>query len=102
MDAATVAKLERLAAAGIELVPVPGLTRYFVFARDGFASLVERSGAGFGRIGAAGRVTERGFAALVWRDGAAYFVAKQYEELAGEGDVERLRRFSADLEAALG
>jgi hypothetical protein len=102
MEAATMAKLERLAAARIELIPIPGLERYFVFARDGFASLVERRGAGFGRVGAAGRVTERGFAALVWRDDEAFFVAKQFEERAGAEDVERLRRFSEDLEAALG
>jgi hypothetical protein len=101
MDASVLAKLERLAEAGIELVPVPGLARYFVFARDGFASLVERSGEGFGRVGAAGRVTEQGFAALIWRDGEAFFVAKQNEERATAEQVETLRRFGADLERAM-
>jgi hypothetical protein len=78
------------------------LTRYFVLARDGFASLVERRGDGFGKIGAAGRVDARGFAALLWRGGAAYFVAKHGEEAASAEDVAQLRQFSVDLEAALG
>jgi hypothetical protein len=101
MDTALLAKLERLAQARIELVPVPGLERYFVLARDGFASLVERTPAGFGRAGAAGRVDEGGFAALVWRAGVGYFISKQREERATEEEVERLRQFSADLEVAL-
>ena len=95
------AALVRLAEAGIEIVPVPGLTRHFVLARAGFASLVERRGDGFGGIGAAGRVNARGFSALVWRDGAPLFVSKQGEEAATLEDVETLRKFSADLAKAL-
>jgi hypothetical protein len=101
MNASVLEALQRLSKARIEIVPVPGLTRYFVLARDGFASLVERSGEGFGKVGAAGRVDERGFAALLWRSGEPYFVAKHGEEAATKEDVERLRKFSVDLKAAL-
>ena len=53
-------QLERLAALGIELIPMPGLERHFVFSRDGFASLVERRESGFGRLGTSGLITEHG------------------------------------------
>jgi hypothetical protein len=99
-------KLERLAEAGIEIVPMPELERYFVLARDGFAALVERTGDerngdDFGAIGSAGRVTAAGFAALVWRGGQAYFVTRQHQERATPDEVARLRRFSTELAAAL-
>jgi hypothetical protein len=107
LNPALVRTLERLAAARIEMVSVPGLMRHFVFARDGYAALVERAtgvadrSAGFGQIGAAGRVTGRGFEALMWRDGQAWFVAKQYEQEATDEQVAMLRRFHDDLRAAL-
>jgi hypothetical protein len=101
VDPTLLRKLERLAAARIEIVPFPSLPRYFVFARDGFASLVERSGDQLGQIGAAGRVTECGFEALVWRNGQPWFVGKQKEEAASEEQVILLRRFESDLAEAL-
>jgi hypothetical protein len=101
MSPVLLAALERLAAARIEIIPTPGLTRHVVLARDGFASLVERTATGFGGIGAAGRVDSRGFAALVWRDGGPVFVSKQGEQTATPEEVETLRKFSADLAAAL-
>jgi hypothetical protein len=101
MSPVLIAALERLVEAHIEIVPMPGLARHVVFARDGFASLVERTADGFGGIGAAGRVDSRGFAALVWREGAPLFVSKQGEQAATLEEVETLRRFSADLAAAL-
>jgi len=93
--------LERLASRNIELVPLPGLERYFVLARDGFASLVERTPRGFGRAGAAGLVTAQGFAALVWREDIPWFVGKSFEFPAGQEQVASIRRFTADLEQAL-
>ena len=101
MDPALLARLEKLTAAGIELVPLPGLNRHYVLARDGFAALVERNAGGFGRVGAAGQVNERGFAALVWRGEAAWFVGKNFETPAAPEDVERLRLFASDLKKAL-
>ncbi len=95
------AKLERLAAFEIELVPVPGMGRHVVFARNGYASLVERRTDGFGQIGAAGLVTGGGFAALVWREERPWFVGRGFEQAASEEQVASLRRFAADLHVAL-
>ena len=101
MDPALVDRLEKLTAAGIEFVAIPGLTRYYVLARDGFAALVERTGSGFGGIGAAGQVSDRGFAALIWRGQTPVFAGKNFEIPATPEDVERLRLFASDLENAL-
>jgi len=95
------AKLERLAALGIEIIPMPGLDRHVVFARGRYASLVERTQSGLGRVGAAGVVTEHGLAMLVWREGKPWLVAKHHEEAAGEEEVAALRQFSSDLDRAL-
>jgi len=94
-------RLERLAALGIELVPIPGLERHYVFARGSCATLVERTEAGFGRIGTAGIVTDYGIEMLVWRNDKPYFVAKRHERAATEEEVAALRQFSFDLEGAL-
>jgi hypothetical protein len=94
--------LERLAAAQIELAPVADAGRHFIFTRDGFAALVERTPeGGFGSIGSSGKLTGQGFAALVWRGESGYFVARGTEIPATAEDVAALRRFAADLEAAL-
>jgi hypothetical protein len=92
---------ERLAASGIDLLPLTGVETHFVFHRDGFVALVERTAEGFGAIGSAGRLTDNGFAALVWRAGKPFFVAKDYEQPASPGEVTGLRSFAADLEHAL-
>lgn len=93
--------LERLAAAQIQILPVDQLAHHLVLERDGFASLVERTEEGFGAIGAAGLLTESGFAALVWRGEDAFFVAKGFERPAAPEQVDALRRFARDLEHAL-
>jgi hypothetical protein len=95
------AKLEALAAADIELVPMAQVPHHFVFAREGFAALVEKRGQGFGQVGSAGMVTDGGFQALVWRDEAAFFVARGVENPATPEQIESLRAFDKDLRAAL-
>jgi hypothetical protein len=94
-------KLERLSAAGIQLLPTVEITTHYVFEREGFVALVERTADGFGGVGSAGILTGNGFAALVRRGGKAYFVAKNFEQEAGPEQVEALRSFSADLRDAL-
>jgi hypothetical protein len=94
-------RLERLAAAGIQLLPAIEITTHYVFERDGFVALVERTGEGVGAIGSAGILTGSGFAALVRRGERSYFMAKNFEREASPEQVEGLRSFSADLRAAL-
>ncbi len=94
-------KLERLAAAAIQLLPATEITSHYVFERGGFIALVERTETGFGAVGGAGFLTGRGMAVLVWRAGMPYFVGRGYEQLASAEQVEKLRAFSADLNAAL-
>ena len=93
-------KLERLAAAGIRLLPAYEITSYYVLERDGIVALVGRAGDSFGEIGSPGLLTESGFAALVWRDENAFFVSKNFEQPASQEQVELVRRFASDLEAA--
>ena len=94
-------KFEKLAAASIHLLPTAGIPTHYVFARDGFVALVDRTGIGAGGIGAPGLLTERGIAMLVWKDGQAFFVTKETERAAAPEQVDSLRRFAADLTAAL-
>ena len=96
-----VEKLERLAAANINLLPTAAITTHFVFERDGFVALVERKGDQFGRIGSAGLATEKGFAALIWRGEQAVFVGRGVDRPATTEEVERLRHFQKDLEESL-
>ena len=93
-------QLEKLAAAGIELVPAE-VTSHFIFTRDGFVAFVERRAEGFGNIGAPGLMTERGFAALIWRGDRGFFVARGFEQAASPEQVQQIRSFAADLAAAL-
>ena len=94
-------RLARLTEAGIQLLPLDS-GQYFVFERDGFIALVERAAdGGFGQVGPAGLLTERGFAALVWKGEKAFFIAKGFEEEAGSERVLLLRQFSDDLARAL-
>jgi hypothetical protein len=94
-------KFQKLVDANIELLPIPEITTHFVFHREGFAALVERVRDGFGGIGAAGLLTERGLAALQWRGADAFFVLKDFEQHATFDQVEQLRGFQRDLEGAL-
>ena len=93
--------LERLAAARIQLLPAAEIPNHYVFERDGFVALVERTPEGFGGIGSAGILTGSGFAALVLRGERSYFVAKNFEQEASPEQVAALRRFSSDLNDAL-
>jgi hypothetical protein len=93
--------LERLAAAGIQLLPAAEITTHYIFERDGFVALIERTPEGFGGIGSAGILTGTGFAALIQRGERSCFVAKGFEQEAQPSQVEALRRFSADLKTAL-
>jgi hypothetical protein len=92
---------ERLAAAGIDLLPAE-ISTHFLFVRGGFVSLVERREKGFGNVGAPGLMIEQGFAALVWRGGEAFFVGKGYERRAEAEEVAALRTFDQDLRSCLG
>ncbi len=95
-------KLEKLAAAGIELIPAAQISTHFIFQRDGFVALVERRGDGFGGVGSSGLLTENGgLAPLVWRGGAAFFVGKGFEQPATAEQVTQLRAFAADLADAI-
>lgn len=101
MDAALLATLERVIAAGIELVPDLKITTHYVFARDGFASLVEKRDGGFGNIGTPGIVTAQGFAALLWRDNQGVFVGRGFDLPATDEQVNAIRAFDRDLNEAL-
>ncbi len=93
--------LQSLAGAGINLLPVD-LDRHFLFERDGFVALVERRrDQGGGNVGAAGLLTETGLAPLVWRGDAPAFAGKAGDRPATPEQVDALRRFQGDLEAAL-
>lgn len=93
-------RLEKLAAAGIQIIPAD-VSSHFIVERDGFVAFIERRGEDFGNIGAPGLMTERGFAALVWRSHQAFFVARGLEQPANPDDVHKLRAFARDLERAL-
>lgn len=101
MDAALLARLERLLAARIELVPDLKITTHYVFARDGFAALVEKRDGGFGNAGTPGLVTEQGFAALLWRGEQGVFTGRGFELLATAEQVTAIRAFDRDLNEAL-
>ncbi|MBI2686382.1 MAG: hypothetical protein HYX27_08705 [Acidobacteria bacterium] len=101
MDAALLARLERVLAARIELVPDINITTHYVFARDGFASLVEKRDGGFGNIGTPGLITEQGFAALLWREGNGVFVGRGFELPATQKQIDSIRAFDRDLNEAL-
>jgi hypothetical protein len=94
--------LDRLVAANIQLLPITQIERHWVFERGGFISLVERTGdGGFGGIGSAGLLTEKGMAVLTLRGGRHFFVAKGFEQEATAEQITMLRQFATDLAAAL-
>jgi hypothetical protein len=92
--------LEKLAAAGIQIIPAE-IASHFILERDGFVSFVERREDAFGNIGTAGLMTERGFAALIWRGDQAFFVGKGFEQTASPEQVQKIRAFASDLAIAL-
>jgi len=93
-------RLEKLSAAGIQIIPA-GVTSHYILERDGFVAFVERKGNDFGNIGAPGLMTEKGFAALVWRTGQPFFIARGFEEAATDEQVQKIRSFADDVNHAL-
>ena len=92
--------LEKLAAAGIQIIPAE-VTSHFILERDGFVAFVERREQAFGNIGAPGLMTDRGYAALIWRGDQSFFVGKGFEQPASTEQVEKIRAFASELESAL-
>lgn len=101
LPAATLVQLERLAEAGIRIIPTPGLENYFVLEKDGCFALVEKRGDGFGQVGSPGVMTEQGFAPLLERDGKCSFFCRGYEEPANPARVAAIRAFFTQLKQAL-
>ena len=101
MDAALLAKLERVLAARIELVPDLKITTHYVFTRDSYAALVEKRDGGFGNVGTPGLITEKGFAALLWRGRQGVFVGRGFEIMATDEQVAQIRAFDRELNEAL-
>lgn len=101
MDERLLGQLERLAGAGIQLLPAPALPHHFVFERAGCVVLVERRDGGFGGIGSPGALTERGFEALVERPAGPHFVWKGGERPAPAAEVEAARALLRDVRQAL-
>ena len=92
--------LEKLGVAGIQIVPSES-DSHFILERDGCVAFVERREDGFGNIGASVLITEKGFAALVWRGDQPFFVGKGFEQPADEQRIQQIRAFTRDLENAL-
>jgi hypothetical protein len=93
---------DRLAAAGIQLLPAVEISTHYVFERGGYVALVARKpDGGFGSVGGTGILTGKGFAAAVLRGDRWFFVAKSFEQEASAEQAEQLRRFSFDLKSAL-
>ena len=97
MNPNLLSQLERIAAAGIQLLPTTQVPNHFAFERDGFVALVEKRGDGFGGIGSPGLLTEAGFAPLYQGE----FIAKQWRRTATPAEIEAVRGFLDDLKAAL-
>ena len=93
-------KLERLAAADIQIIPME-ITSHFILERDGFVAFVERREDNFGNIGAPGLMTEKGYAALIWRGDRPFFAAKDFDQPASPEQVQKIRAFDSDLQNAL-
>lgn len=92
---------ERLVAANIRILPINPSPKHVVFERSGFVALVEKREDGFGEIGSAGMLVEKGFSSLIWRGGDPYFVAKGFEQPATVEQVDQLRAFQKDLQESL-
>lgn len=102
MNGIVLAQLERMAAAGIEMIPAAGVGTHFVFARAGCVVLVERRGEGFGGVGSPGLLVEEGgFAALVRRGDEDWFVGKGLERRAEAGEAAAARQLFTDLKEAI-
>jgi hypothetical protein len=95
------AQLERLAASGIQILPVPEIASHFVLERKGCVVLVERREDGFGAVGSPGALSEKGFAALVQRDGRDWFIGRNESREATENEAAEARGLYRDLREIL-
>ena len=77
---------------------------YCLFVRDGCLAMVPRSEdfAGFSTAGSTGMSLDEGLAYLVWREEKPFLVGQGFEVPASPEQVASIRRFSADLQTALG
>jgi hypothetical protein len=91
-----IAHLELL---GISVLTEIRLDKHWVVERDGFIALIEKASNGPGRLGAAGLLTEKGLAPLIWRGAEPTFVAKDLEQIATNEQVQQIRGFQADLQS---
>jgi hypothetical protein len=101
MNPRLLAQLERIASSGIQILPVPEIATHFVLERNGCVVLVERLEDGFGAIGSPGSLSEKGFSALVQRDGRDWFIGKGESRAATEAEAEEVRGLYRDLRAIL-
>ena len=101
MNPKLLAQLERLAASGIQILPVPEIASHFVLERKGCVVLVERREDGFGSAGSPGALSEKGFAALVQRDGRDWFIGRNESREATEAEAAEARGLYRDLRAIL-
>ena len=86
----------RLAAAGIQLAAETA--SHYLLARGEFIALVELATLS---PGSTGMLTENGLAYLVWRGGEARLKSRTADLPATADQVDAIRAFSRDLEAAL-
>ncbi len=102
MNPKLLVQLERIASAGIQILPVPEIVTHFVLERSDCVVLVERRDDGFGMIGSPGSLTDKGFAALVVRGGHDWFIGKNESREASENEAFEARRLYRDLREILG
>ena len=101
MNPKLLVQLERLAASGIQILPVPEISSHFVLERNGCVVLVERREDGFGAIGSPGALSDQGFAALVQRDGRDWFIGRNESREATESEAAEARGLYRDLREIL-
>jgi hypothetical protein len=95
-------QFERIAALGIQILPVPEIASHFVLERKGCVVLVERREDGFGAAGSPGALSEKGFAALVQRDGRDWFIGRNESREATDAEASEARGLYRDLREILG
>ena len=86
---------DRLAASGIQVAAET--EAHSLLTRDNCIALLDRRGG----LGSTGMLTENGLAYLVWRGGEARLKSRTADLPATADQVDAIRAFSRDLEAAL-
>ena len=89
----------RLQGLGINVVAESSAVSVFV--RECCVAVAGRTADGGFSLGSTGMMTENGPAYLVWRQGQPRLAGKGGEVPADNAQVETIRRFSEDLQAAL-